>query len=33
MLAVLRTGGRYPARFDPAKWAERPWHLVIRSGR
>ena len=33
MLAVLRAGARHPARFDPGKWAERPWHLVIRSGR
>ena len=33
MLAVLRAGARYPARFDPGKWAERPWHLVVRSGR
>ena len=33
MLGVLRAGTRYPARFDPGKWAEEPWHLVIRSGR
>ena len=33
MLSVLRAGAGYPARFDPGKWAERPWHLVIRSGR
>ncbi|MDE0081659.1 MAG: VirB3 family type IV secretion system protein [Gammaproteobacteria bacterium] len=33
MLAVLRAAARYPARFDPGKWAERPWHLVLRSGR
>ncbi len=33
MLGVLRTGTRYPARFDPGKWADDPWHIVIRSGR
>ena len=33
MLGVLRAGTRYPARFDPGKWAEEPWHLLIRSGR
>ena len=33
MLGVLRAGTRYPSRFDPGKWAEEPWHLVIRSGR
>ena len=33
MLGVLRAGTRFPARFDPGKWAEEPWHLVIRSGR
>ena len=33
MLAVLRAAARYPARFDPGKWAEAPWHIVIRSGR
>ena len=30
MLAVLRAAARYPARFDPGKWADRPWHLRIR---
>ena len=33
MLGVLRAGTRYPARFDPGKWAVEPWHLLIRSGR
>ena len=33
MPPVLRAGAGHPARFDPGKWAERPWHLVIRSGR
>ena len=33
MLGVLRAGTRYPSRFDPGKWSEEPWHLVIRSGR
>ena len=33
MLSVLRPGTRFPARFDPGKWAPEPWHLLIRSGR
>ncbi len=33
MLAVLRVGTHCPARYDPSKWAEEPWHLLIRSGR
>ena len=31
MLAVLRAAARYPARFDPGKWTEEPWHLHIRT--
>ena len=33
MLAVLRAAARYPVRFDPGKWADEPWHLIIRSRR
>ena len=32
MLAVLRATARHPVRFDPGKWADRPWHLRIRTG-
>ena len=31
MLTVLRTAARYPARFDPGKWADEPRHLRIRT--
>ena len=30
MLGVLRAGTRYPARFDPGKWANEPGDLMIR---
>ncbi len=32
MLAVLRAASRHPARFDPGKWPDEPWHLKIRAG-
>ncbi len=32
MLAVIRAASRHPARFDPGKWTDEPWHLKIRAG-
>ena len=32
MLAVLRAAARYPARYDPGKWAKEPWHVLVRGG-
>ena len=30
MLEILRTSAQFRARYDPAKWAEAPWTLLIR---
>ena len=33
MLLILREGVRSKARYDPAKWAARPWYILITDGR
>ena len=33
MLSILKESSRYRARYDPGKWAQDPWHVVIREGR
>ena len=33
MLAVLRAAARHPARHDPGKWADEPWHVRIVGAR
>ena len=30
MLEILRASAQFRARYDPAKWAEAPWTLLIR---
>ena len=33
MLTILRESVRFKTRYDPAKWAEQPWYLVITPAR
>ena len=30
MLEILRASTRFRARYDPGKWVEAPWYLLIR---
>lgn len=30
MLEILRVSAKFRARYDPGKWAEAPWTLLIR---
>ncbi len=30
MVEILRASTRFKARYDPGKWAESPWYLLIR---
>ena len=33
MLTILRESVRFKTRYDPAKWAEQPWYIVITQAR
>jgi len=33
MLLILKESSRYRARYDPGKWAEPPWHVLVRGAR
>ena len=33
MLTILRESVRFKTRYDPAKWAESPWYIVITPAR
>ena len=30
MLEILRASAKFRARYDPGKWAQAPWTLLIR---
>ena len=33
MLTILRESVRFKTRYDPAKWAESPWYILITQAR
>ena len=33
MLTILRESVRFKTRYDPAKWAEHPWYILIIQAR
>ena len=33
MLTILRESVRFKTRYDPAKWAEQPWYILITPAR
>ena len=33
MLVILKESSRYRARYDPGKWGDNPWHVLIRETR
>ena len=33
MLTILRESVRFKTRYDPAKWAEQPWYVLITPAR
>lgn len=33
MLLILKESSRYRARYDPGKWSDNPWHVLIRGAR
>ena len=33
MLLILKESSRYRARYDPGKWVEPPWHVLVRGAR
>ena len=33
MLTILRESVRFKTRYDPAKWAQSPWYILIAEAR
>ena len=33
MLAILRGSTRFKARYDPGKWGQPPWYVLIQKQR